>query len=286
MTEFNKRLVLKAAPLWILSLAIFLASVLRADATVVKGLRIGNNTGYVRLVLEFDRPLVTPPSVSRHGDTIQITLAGSVNQVSPPGDEEYSDGIVNLEIAQVPDATHIDVVFAFAPEDIKAFSLTGPHRFIVDAYRPAASDAAVSRPVKKTNRMAAVEKHPSLPEANGEPGAPPFSGISGAVAQAAMNANGSISSASSGAADVDRNRFQQILITALIGVTSIILVLLFFLIRMGSTCQHPREPSWIDHLPPTKDPTIENIDAVIRKYLNNHDFNEAAGQVYSCPSKK
>jgi hypothetical protein len=286
MTEFNKRLVLKAAPLWILSLAIFLAFVLRADATVVTGLRIGNNTDYVRLVLEFDRPLVTPPSLSLLRDTMRITLAGIVNQVSPPGGEEYSDGIVNLDISRLTDATQIDAVFAFEPADIKTFSLTGPHRFIVDAYRPAAPAAAVSRPVKEADRIPSVDDHPSSPEPYIEPGQPSPSGISGAVAQAAMNATGSESPAGSDAGDVDRNRFQQILITALIGVTSIILVLLFFLIWMGSTNQNTREPSWIDHLPPTTDPTVENIDAVIRKLLKCDDYNKAAGQVYSCPSKK
>jgi hypothetical protein len=270
MTEFNKRLVLKAAPLLIVFLAMFFAPVLWAEATVVRDLRIGNNNGYVRMVLEFDQPLAPLPSVSLHRDTVQVTLAGIVNDVSPSGTDEYSDGIISLDVIKLSEATRIDAVFSFAPTDVKAFSLTGPHRFIVDAYRPVASAASVRRSTEKTNRIPAIEEHPSLPEPYSEPDESPLSGMSGALAQASMNANGLVSSASSEATDVDRERFQQLLITALIGVTSIIVVLLFFLIWMGSSNQNPREPSWIDDLPPTKDPTIENIDAVIREHLKRH----------------
>lgn len=272
MTEFNKRLVLKAAPLLIVSLAMFFSSLPGAEATVVKDLRIGNNNGYIRMVIEFDRPPVPPPTVSLHQNTVQVTLAGIVNDVSPSDAGEKNNGIVSLDVTKESEATRIDAVFSFAPADVKAFSLTSPHRFIVDAYRPVTSTPPVRRPIEKTSRISDIEAPPSLPEPYRAPGEPNASGISGTVAQASINANGSAPSASPDTSDVHKNRFKQLLIAALIGVTSIIAVLLFFLMWMGSTSQHPREPSWIDRLPPTKDPTIENIDAVIRKHLKNNNF--------------
>jgi hypothetical protein len=139
MTEFNKRLVLKAAPLLITVPCHVFRTVLPAEATVVTNLRLGNNNGYVRMVLEFDRPLIPPPSLSLLRDTIQVTLAGILNEVSPSRiGEEYSDGIVSIDISKMDGRQRVlTLSFLSSRRTSKPSRLTGPHRFIVDAYRPA-----------------------------------------------------------------------------------------------------------------------------------------------------
>lgn len=268
MTEFKNWLVPKATPLMIASIALLLAPILSVKAAVVKDLRLGDNGGYVRMVLEIDRPLALAPSVSNSGNTIQVALTGILNHLSAPPTEVLRDGIVSLEVTLVSDVMHLDATVPFVPADIQTFSLTGPHRIIIDAYRPSPW-AGDEGPIKKEPLTSAPESDSPLPKWDPTPGeSSPFGGT---VAEASMHNNGSRSSVSSDAAEESRNRFQQQLIAALIGVTSIIVVLLFFLIWMGSGRKKAREPSWIRHLPPARDPAIENIDAAIRDHLKNHD---------------
>ncbi|BBO72505.1 hypothetical protein DSCA_64350 [Desulfosarcina alkanivorans] len=245
-----------------------LAPILSAEATVVKNLRFGDNKGYVRMVLEVDRALAQPPSVSINGSTIQVAMTGVLNHLPAPPTEASRDGIVSLDVTHVSDVMRIDAAFPFAPADIRTFSLTGPHRFIIDAYRPSPS-ADEDRPIDNKPQTTALESGSPIPKWNPVPDqSTPFGGT---VAEASMHSYGSLPSLSADAAEKGRNRFQQQLIAALIGVTSIIVVLLFFLIWMGSGRKKPREPSWIQHLPPARDPAIENIDAAIRDHLKRHD---------------
>jgi hypothetical protein len=64
---------------------------------------------------------------------------------------EHLGNIVGVEVSKASDATRIDTRFSFVPADVKTFSLTGPHRFIIDAYRPL-SPTAAGMPVEKTNQ--------------------------------------------------------------------------------------------------------------------------------------
>lgn len=74
MAKCRIGVALKATPLLIVFLATLLAPVMRAEATVIRDLRIGDNNEYVRMVLEFDRPLNPSPSFSIYRNTLQITL--------------------------------------------------------------------------------------------------------------------------------------------------------------------------------------------------------------------
>lgn len=268
MTKFNNWLMLKATPLLITIPVILFAPLLRAEATIVKGLRIGDNQGYVRLVLEMDRSLSPPPSVSIDRATMVISLTGILNDLSAPHAGENRGGIVSIDVSRVSDVMRIEALFSFVPADVKTFSLTGPHRFIIDAYRPIAS-VAVPPPIKKMERVSASEKIQMSPTPISEPGesVPP----GGTVSEDSIKAHGSVSSTPSDDSELNRYRFQQQLIAALIAVTSIIVVLLLFLIWIGSDRNSPREPSWVKHLPPTKDPTIDDLDAAIREHLKSHD---------------
>jgi len=270
MAKFKKGVALKATPLMIVFLAMLLASALRVEAAVVKDLRFGDNEAYVRMVLEFDQPLNPPPSFSIHGNTLQVALTGIINNLSDLQIGEYHDDIISLDVSQTSDVTRIDAVFSFDPADVKTFSLTGPHRFIIDAYLPL-SPNTTNPPVEKLPYIASIEDTVSLPAPSGESEKPLPAGESRSMDEASIKAHGSASPVSGIDDDLRRNRFQQRLIAALIMVTSIIAVLLFFLIRMGNSRKHPPEPSWIHDLPPTKDRDIDSIDSVISEHLKTHD---------------
>ncbi|WP_319404576.1 hypothetical protein [uncultured Desulfosarcina sp.] len=271
MTEFKKGAVLKATPLLIMILSMLFAPTLRAEATVIKDLRFGDNKGYVRMVLEFNRPLILPPSFSINRDTLQVVLTGVVNDPSALQNGEHLGNIVSVEVSKTLDATRIDVRFSFVPADVKTFSLTGPHRFIIDAYRPL-SPAGAELPVGKARQIGLIDEAMSSPEPCSKPEKPISDGKSPAIDNASIKDYDSASPHYGNAGDSHRNRFQQQLIAALIGVTSIIVVLLFFLLWMGSRRKKPITPSWTGELPSTKDRNIENIDSMIVNHLKSHDY--------------
>lgn len=270
MTEFKKWVALKATTLLIVSLAMLLQLVLQAEATVIKDLRVGSNEGHVRIVLEFDRPLTPPPSFSINRNTLKVTLTGISNDLSAPHPEEYRGDIVSLDVSKESEKRRIDVVFSFDPVDVNTFSLSDPHRFIIDAFRPVSS-AAADLPVEIERQIPSIEEKTALPEPTSEPEKSTPAEISPSITEASKDAHGPASSNNHSADDLNRNRFQQRLIAALIVVTSIMVVLLVFLIWIDSGRKKPQEPSWTDHPPPANDRNIESIDAVIREHLKNYD---------------
>ena len=270
MTEFNKGVALKATPLLIMFLAMLLAPALRSEAAVIKDLRFGDNKAYVRMVLEFDQPLIPPPSFSINRDALQVVLTGIINDLPALQPGEYLGNIVSFEVSKTSDATRIEAVFSFVPAEVKTFSLTGPHRFIIDAYRPLSPDAT-GEPVEKARQIGLMEESLPLPEPYSEPERPISDVASPAVDEASIKAYAPSSPHNSHAGDARRNRFQQRLIAALIVVTSIIVVLLFFLLWTGNRRKKPIAPSWIHDLPPTTDRDIESIDSVIGEHLKSHD---------------
>ena len=93
MIEFKQWVARKAAPLLIVPWAIGVVLLPPAQATIVKDLRTGENRGFVRLVMEFDRPLIAPPSFSVVRSSLTVTLAGIDNLPPKPGP---IDGITRL----------------------------------------------------------------------------------------------------------------------------------------------------------------------------------------------
>ncbi len=271
MTEFNKWVALKATPLLFVSLAMFFAPILRAEATAIKDLRIGNNSRYVRMVLEFDQPLIPPASLSLNRNTLQVTLTGIINNLPPPQTREYLGDIVRLDVTRTSEARRIDVVFSFDPVDIKTFSLTGPHRFIIDAYRPVSSVKTNLSIEDKTRQTQPIEEYVISPEPNNPQVDPARTGLTAFIDKVSMKVQGSVSPNGSNTDDLNKNGFHQRLIAALIVVTTIIVVLLFFLIWAGRSRKKSREPSWTHRLPPAKDQDIESIDSEIREYLKSND---------------
>ena len=270
MAKCRIGVALKATPLLIVFLATLLAPVMRAEATVIRGLRIGDNNEYVRMVLEFDRPLNPSPSFSIYRNTLQIILTGITNELPDREPGEGHAEIISLEVSQSSDAARIHAVFSFDPTDVKTFSLTGPPRFIIDAYRPL-NPAAARPPGEASRQVASIEETVSLTEPTSEPENRRPDPGSTAIREASIKPNGAASPVSDIADDLHRKRFQQRLIAALIVVTSIIVVLLLLLIYMGTGRKNPPEPSWVYDLPPTRDRDIESIDAVIGEHLKNQD---------------
>jgi len=265
MIEFKQWVALKATPLLIVPWATLVVLLSTAQATVVKDLRTGENQGFVRLVLEFDRPLNPHPVFSVDRNSLKVTLAGIDNLPVTP---VAIDGITRLDVFRRSDGTGIEAVFAFVPADIKTFSLTGPHRFIIDAYRPlpaetrpSAAEEKIRTPAIKQNQTRPHRKSGKTVSAVG----PRF------AAQSDPEPYSHPVISSSGSDTESKNRFQQRLVAALIVVTSIIAILLLFLIRTGSVRSGTRQPAWIDQLPSTKDPDIETIDSAIRNHLETYD---------------
>ena len=270
MTELSKRVALKALPLLTVFLAMLLACSLRAEATVVTDLRFGDNEDYMRMVMEFDRPLNPAPSFSIHGNTLQVTLTGISANLPERQSGDYHADIIHFEVSSTHEATRIDAVFAFDPADVRTFSLTEPYRFIIDAYRPR-SAAAPEPPNEQSRQMALIEEAATFAELSSQDEKPINAGGSTSIDELSIKPDGSAFPVSVIADDLHQHRFQQRLIAALIVVTSIIVVLLLFLIRMGNGRKNTPEPSWVNELPPTRDQDIENIDSAIGEHLKNHD---------------
>lgn len=267
MIELTKRVAPKATPLLIPFLALLLGPLSTLQATVISDLRIGQKPGLVRLVIEFDRPPWPPPSFSVDRNRLRVDLKDIVN--TPPAPKAI-DGISRLEVSRKANGACIETVFAFTPTDIKTFGLTGPHRFIVDAYRPLPASTILpneSRPAGNADDAAT------------EPSSTPASLPEKSLVPLVMKSGPNPSTAShADRIDGDpedqyayHKRYQQRLIAALIAVTSIIAVLLFFLIRTAGGRTLPRQHLWTHQLPETPDQKIEAIDSKIRKLLKTYD---------------
>lgn len=270
MSEFKKWAALKLAPLLIVCLTLVLIPALRAQATAIKDLRIGNNEGYVRIVLEFDRRLTPPPAFSINHNRLQVSLAGIGNSLSVPGTAAQKDGIISLDVSRESGQTRIDAIFEFTPADVKTFALTGPHRFIIDAYRPLPSEAA-NPPIENGPELPSVQKGDVLPEPYSKPEKLASAALSTAIVEASLDAYDALASEGLEKDHSNGNRIQQRLMAALIVVTTVIVVLLFLLIWVGRGHNNKGQPSWLKHLPPTNDQNIESLDSVIRKHLKTYD---------------
>lgn len=222
--------------LLIVSLATLLLPDLPANAAVIQDLRLGSNAGYVRMVLEFDRPLTPTPSFSIDGNRLQVDLIGIEKDLSELNPEEFGDDIVSINVYTVSAARRIKTIFSFAPTHVKTFFLTEPDRFIIDAFRPVPSSTA-NQSNETGPQRPSMDKNRALTPPSGKPQvlAPPAAGLAARMDDALMDTNGSvtISSHTADESKADRlrqQRIQRLLILALIVTTSIIAVLLFLLI--------------------------------------------------------
>jgi hypothetical protein len=242
----------------------------QANAAVIRNVHIGSSDGYVRVVLEFDRPLSASPYLSIERNHLSAIINGITNTPSPLSVETQPGGIVSLNMSGESATVHFDAIYAFIPADIKTFALTGPHRFIIDAYRPPSSQAD-SPSVERRPSTRSPQPHDNVPEPYATTEKPTSAALSTTIVKASLNAYDKLASSRPRVADFQRSRFQQRLIAALIVVTTIIIVLLFFLIRIGSGKHRPKDRSWLTDLPPTNDRTIASLDATIRDHLKTYD---------------
>lgn len=263
MIEIKKRVALKATPMLIAFLVMLFVPLSTVRATVIADLRIGKKPGFMRLVMEFDGRPSSPPSFSVERNRLRIDLQGIANTPSAP---KMIDGISRLDVSRKGNEARIEAIFAFTPADIKTFSLTGPHRFIVDAYRPLPTSADLSA-------AKGIESEPAeQPEKTAqEPYGVPEKSLVSLTSESATASRDIKAEADPGARYADNKRFQQRLVAALIAVTSIIVVLLFFLIRTADGRHLPRQQPWTDQLPETTDPNIAAIDSAIHKLMKTYD---------------
>jgi len=267
MIELKKRVALKSTPLLIAFLVMLFGPLSTVRATVIADLRIGKNPGFVRLVMEFDRPPASPPSFSVEGNRMRINLKDIVNSPSTP---KMNGEISRIDVSRKGNEVRIEAIFAFTPADIKTFALTGPYRFIVDAYRPLPASADLSPATGNEGEPAEQSKN-TIPEPYRVPEKPLVSLTSESGPNPSTASRDAKAEVDPGAPYGNDKRFQQRLVAALIAVTSIIVVLLFFLIRTAGERHLPRQQPWTDQLPETSDPNIETIDSAIHKLLKTYD---------------
>jgi hypothetical protein len=267
MIELKKRVALKATPLLIAFLVILFVPLSTVRATVIADLRIGKKPGFVRLVMEFDRRPSSSPSFSVERNRLRIELKGIANTPSAP---KIIDDISRIDVSRKENKARIEAVFAFMPADIKTFALTGPHRFIVDAYRPLPASTALP-PAKKNESEPVEQPEETAPEPYRVTEKSLVSLTSESSPNPSTVSREITAEADPGAPYAYKKRFQQRLVAALIAVTSIIVVLLFFLIRTADGRHRPRQQPWKEQLPQTPDPNIEAIDSAIHKLMKTYD---------------
>lgn len=270
MTKFKQQVVPTATLLTIIWLTWLLAPVIPAGAVIVKDLRTGNNDGFVRMVIEFDSPLKPPPALVIDRNRLQIFLTGIDNAFAGVREDIQHSGLNRIDISKAPGRTCIEAIFSFEPSDVKTFSLTGPHRFIIDAYRPLPPKTA-DAPVAASAGHQAETRSTALTERWHSAQKPLSASISSAIVGASLTKYGELASEGVISDRSPPDRFQQQLVVALIVVTTIIVILLFFLIWLSSGKGRDSSSIGSDQLPPTADPDIEAIDTAIRECLDSYD---------------
>lgn len=259
MTE-SKQWAVRKTILLTFVLAVLMASgTASVQATVIRDLRIGSQRGYVRMVLESDSPISPPPAVYFQRNRLRVTLGGILNDIPAPRPETLNDDIDDLEISATAGDPSIAVVFAFEPANIQTFSLTGPHRFIVDAYRPVDAPVESRQPA-----LTAAAEQPEAPESYSAPSA------QGDPTAAPSPLYDPPEHPDRGDPPGNRYAFQQQLIAVLIMITSIIAIMLLLLIWLGGRRKAARSP-WQANLPPERDAAIEDLDKQIREQLKSYE---------------
>jgi hypothetical protein len=215
------------ANLLIVFLGMCLSSAVWADATIIKGIRTGSDQAYVRVVIETNAPLDPRPTISVNRNTLRISLAGVEKDPSTLKSEAYRDDVVKIDVTSASKETRIEAILAFIPTSVRTFFLIGPHRFVIDAYRPPAT-ATAEPSTEELQPISIIEENGIRPDEVNEQATSPQKGQPsvpgegfGAATSQAHNPDGS-----------NHKRFQRRLLVILIVVTSIILVVIIFLMCM------------------------------------------------------
>jgi hypothetical protein len=284
MMELKKRVVRIAVPLLGAWLCLLPPPAAGAKEAVIRNLRIGSTPEYVRLVLESDRPLNPSPSLSLKHRTLIVTLAAIIDSQAVDPSEPHSRGIADLQFANGPHAVaRIQVDFSFTPRDVRTFTLTGPHRFIIDAYRPPASLPSESAAAEKNQLSRKADGR--IQRATRAGNRPASIGTDRAASGTTEAAVPPTASAGTDRGSSGREAIPQSLLAALIGVTSTIIVLLFFRICFGNSRTKTPGTSRSDLLPPGEDPEIKHLDAQIAEKINalfTTEKDQAADRRLAC----
>jgi hypothetical protein len=224
-------------------------------ATVVRDLRVGDQHGYIRIVIESDRPISPDPAVAVHENRLIVSLKGIINTFPAPRHRTLAD-IRDIDVSAKAGDTAIGITFEFTPNRIQTFTLTGPHRFIIDVYRPI--DPSASDPTHL--RQGDPVKDVAHASTSGQPAD---------VTVPAPRPEKTGDTHADGNTPVNRWPFKENLIVALILVTSLIAILLIWLIRLSNR-KKMESSAWQEDLPPERDTSIEDLDAQIREQLKSY----------------
>lgn len=209
MTEFKKVAFWCYCMLLAMLISLNLTEFSAAGATVVKNIRTGSDAAYIRIVLETDRALSPQPLISSEGNAINISLTAIAPPFPDLGTVANHHGIVKLDAVKTTRGTRLEAVLSFKPTEVRTFLLTNPHRLVIDAFRPPGS-AAGDASTGDLQSIALVETNRSQPNTPGE-------------GQVSASQNQPTPET------VGRSRFQQRMLATLIVVTSILLVVIIFL---------------------------------------------------------
>jgi hypothetical protein len=224
-------------------------------AIVVRDLRVGDQQGYIRIVIESDQPILPDPTVDVHENRLNVFLKGIINTFPAPRHGTLAD-IRDIDVSAKSGDTAVGIMFGFTPDRIQTFTLTGPHRFIIDVYRPNLPSAGDPPHRHHTDPVQVVAN----------------ASISGHPADATVSAPQPEMSGdrpADGNMPMKRWPFKENLIVALILATSLIAILLIWLIRLSNR-KKMDSSAWQEDLPPERDTSIEDLDAQIREQLKSY----------------
>ena len=231
MTELPYAAIRAIGSLLIVLFILLLPASAPTQPIVVRDIRAGRDPAYVRLVIETDLALPTAPAISINRQSLRITLPSDLRIRPDLLANVRSDDLLGLDTQTAAKATHLVARFSFTPADIKIFTLIDPHRVVVDAYRPLrTTDGKMKDDNQAMQPVDSVEKSPPRPS-------PDKSAQKGAASRATesltVRPNGSAPESDRFAAgDPDRSTLHQRLLAILIAVTSILLVVIIYMMCM------------------------------------------------------
>ncbi len=206
MAEFKKSTALTVGILLVVLFSICRPLDGWAGPITVKSIRTGSQQTYVRMVIETDGRLSPRPTVDINGTILTLTLSGARNGSAVLNSEAYRDDVSSIDVAADSTGVAMKATLTFPPSRVRTFFLKGPHRFVIDAYRPSAEKAA-------------------------PPPADAIQPISIIDAQGDQAGKTIITEKASTATPDEKkaNMFQRHLLLFLIGITTMLLVTLLFL---------------------------------------------------------
>ncbi|MFN2151087.1 MAG: hypothetical protein ACK2T5_05775, partial [Anaerolineales bacterium] len=115
MAEFKKVAVLTFSTLLIFFLGMSHPSEVWAEATIIKSIRTGSNQAYVRVVIETNTRLDPRPTISANRNSLFISLAGVIKDVSNLKSEAYRNDVIKIDFTNTSKETRIEAILSFIP---------------------------------------------------------------------------------------------------------------------------------------------------------------------------